>query len=262
MPEEKRIDIDDTFPIGEAFIDCIYGKIRQGKTYSGTASVWNDLRHGNVVYASWPIDFNGYDERKVWWKHLLGSLGLKKKFLVIPKENLRIFNLFEMTNEEFFQWFRTLTDCIVYVDEAQWIFDSYIKTMMDKEHRIALFATGHFNRALKVITQRPMQIHTSIRGNIARYYKVEKTFPGWLIIPPRFQITEFQELRTTDAVPNEDLDEDGNYIHAETTEKFFMNWEIAKSYNNKYLRGDMPSSQKNLAYVVIKRFWEWYKIKK
>lgn len=248
--EEKIYPINNQFPIGEAFIDLIYGKIRQGKTYSGTASVWRDLKNGNVVYTSWPIDFDGYDERKIWWMRLLAKIGLKKNFLIIPKENLHYVNVIEMTSEQFFEWLSTKTDCIIYIDEAQWVFDSYIKTMMEKNHRATIFTTGHFNRAIKVIAQRPMQIHTSLRGNIARYYKVEKIFGGFWFIPARFRMTEFQELKSMDAVPDETTDEDGEYIHAESTEEFFMNFEVAGSYDSKYLRGNMPSSQKNLAYYI------------
>jgi len=109
----QKIEFDNDFPIGEAFIDCIYGKIRQGKTYSGTASVWRDLCAGNVVYTSWPIEFDGYDERRFWFFRLLGRIGLKKYFLVMPKENLHVFDLMKMSQQEFFDWFSQLTDCVV-----------------------------------------------------------------------------------------------------------------------------------------------------
>lgn len=249
MKEIIKHDLIDEFPIGEAFVDCIYGKIRQGKTYTATALIWSLLREGNVVYANWPVNFDGYNERDYWYYRLMGILGLKKNFLVVPKENLKTFDLYAMNVEEFFDWFKNLTDCVVVIDEAQLVFDSYLKTLMDKGHRMTLFATGHFNRALKVVTQRPMQLHTSIRGNIARYYKVEKIFEGRWIIPMRFKLTEFQELRTTDAVPNEDIDENGEYIHAESIKRFWLKKKIANSFDTKYLRGDMKPSQKNLAQI-------------
>lgn len=248
--EEEKIKLSDLFAVKEAFIDCIYGKIRQGKTYAGTAGIWNDLSKGSVVYATWPVKFDGYDERKVWFFRLLGILKLKRKFLVIPKEQLRYKEISKMKASEFFNWFEKLTDCIVYIDEAQWVFDSYIKTYMEKDHRAAIFTTGHFNRALKIITQRPMQIHTSIRANIHRFYKTEKIFNGLWFIPPRFKMTEFQELKSMDAVPDETLDKEGDYLHAESTERFFLNWKVAGSYDNKYLRGNAPSSQENLGYWV------------
>jgi len=252
---------DDIFPVGEAWIELIYGKIRQGKTYMATVLILRRLREGNVVYTSYPVEFDGYDERKIWWCRLFGFFGLKKHFLVVPKENLHVFNFFDMTSSEFFDYFSSKTDCIFVVDEAQWPFDSYIGTHLEKDHRISIFATGHFNRALILVTQRPMQIHTSLRGNIARFWKMEKTFDGWWFFPPRFQITEFQDVKT-DGVPDETReqlrDEDtgeiseGEYLYAESQESFALDRKLAKSYNSKYLRGNMIPSQENLAYQILR----------
>lgn len=261
MPQEiEKIKIPDIFPIGEAFIDCYYGKIRQGKTYTGTAGVWRDLCQGNVVYSSWPIEFEGYDQTKIFWYRLLGALGLKKHFLIIPKENLHFVDMMSMTSEEFWNWFQTISDAVVWIDEAQKPFDSYLKTLMESSHRMAIFATGHFNRALKLCVQRPMQIHISIRANIQRYYKLEKTFDGWWIIPPHFKMTEFQELKSMDAVPDETLDEDGNYLYAESVKSFWLDRKIARAYNSKYLRGNFPSSQENLAYFIFKNWKQRFKL--
>jgi len=268
VKEPQILKADNIFPIGEAFIDLIYGKIRQGKTYTGTAMVWQLLRQGNVVYASWPIEFDGYDERKVWYYRVLKFLGLKKTFLVIPKENLHYFNYIGMSHEEFFDYFRSKTDCVFVIDEAQRHLDSYIGTKLSIEDRMDIFVTGHKNRAIKLITQRPMQIPTALRGNIARYYKIEKTFDGWWIIPPYFHMTEFQDLQT-DGIPDETrvmewseeenmLVETKEYKHAESETGFFLNTKTAGSYDSKYLRGDMEPSQENLAHKVrYPRLIDW-----
>lgn len=264
--EENKIKLPNNFPIGEAFIDCYYGKIRQGKTYTGTAGVWKDLKTGTVVYTSWPIKFDGYDERKIFWYKLLGILGLKQEFLVVPKENLRYVNIMLMTSDEFWDWFSSITDAVVWIDEAQKPFDSYLKTLMESSHRMAIFATGHFNRAIKLCVQRPMQIHISIRANIQRYFKIEKISEGFLWLGPKFKMTEFQELKTMDAVPDETqiLDKQGQptgeYKYAENVWEYRLNKQIAQSYNSKYLRSDIPSSQENLAYLTILKWRERIKL--
>lgn len=261
-------DIDDIFPIGEAFIDFYYGKIRQGKTYMATVIAWIYLQMGVVVYCSYDIEFNGYDERTIWWKRLLGYIGIKSDFLVIAKENLIKFDYAHMSHEEFYRFFASKTDCVFIIDEAQWQFDSYLGTHMEKEDRMPIFATAHYNRGLILVSQRPMQIHTSLRGNVHRYYKMEQYFKGFWFIPKVFKKTEFQQLRT-DGVPDETLelvwDEEkkafveGDYKFSEGSKFVFMNMKIANSYNTKYLRGNMKTSQKNYTQVVnisVLRVWQ------
>lgn len=254
--------IPDVFPIGEAYFKGIYGKIRNGKTYSAIALAFELASQGVYVKISCPVKWEGYDERDHWWFRFLHYIGLHPNFLVVPKENIEYVDILSMDMDIFFKWFQKQTDCVLIIDEAQNFFDSYIKTVMEKWKRMAIFAAGHFNRALILVTQRPMQLHPSVRTQIAMWYKVEKRQRWWF--KPRFVITEFQEV-DNDGVPREDrvmemvmdeetgqknLIETDEYKFAENQRVIKFSKKIASRYNSKYLRGTMPSSQKNHAYFI------------
>lgn len=82
-------------PPREGEINIYYGRIGQGKTSIGSLNIQESLMQGNVVFASWPIDWNGYDERNLWKYKILGVLGLKRYFIQYPKENFHHFNFVE-----------------------------------------------------------------------------------------------------------------------------------------------------------------------
>lgn len=242
--EIKEVDLLDYVPIYEAVVNQWYGKIRQGKTYSATCFAIEDLNQGNVVYTSWKIKWEGYDQRKIWWCLLLGALGLKKNFIVYPKENLHYLP-FESEDKKvylpysnFMDKFISLTDCVVYLDEGQVPFNSYEKTNLSQEKQNSILFTGHLNRSINIISQRPVAIHAVMRANISRYYKIEKifSFGRWV----RFRRSEIQ-------------DTDGNNLPDETKieseETYWGKKKIYEAYDSKYMRGDRPASQNNYTAV-------------
>lgn len=244
--EKKELDlIADLIPQNEAVVNQWCGKIRSGKTYGATKQALDDLNAGNVVYTSWLIKWDGYDERKSWFKLWLGRIGLKKNFIVYPKENyhylpyeskdLRVYAPF--TN--FFDKFFSLTDCTVYLDEAQAILSSYEKTDISKEKQNSILYTGHLNRSINIISQRPSAIHAIMRANISRWYRMTKS-EGWFGVT--FRREEFQEA-------------DGNNLprfdtEPEEVEEYPGRKEIYNAYDSKYMRGDTPTSQKNFAELL------------
>lgn len=238
-------EIFDFLPVGEADIVQYFGKIRSGKTYLATRDAINLLNSGVVVYANWKINWPGFDERENFWCRLQGLFGLKKDFFVFPKEN---FHYLPLTDEEewaklygtktFHQIFAKLTDCMVFLDEGHIVFDSYQMTRMPLEQRASILHTGHFNRGIRIISQRPTAIHVTMRGNVNYFYRCEKILDFLGIT--RFKRTLYEDLTNDESV---DLDNP-------TEEKFYWGRrKFFEMYDTKYLRGNTPPSQKNLTEI-------------
>lgn len=236
--EKINESILDFFPIDEGFIDQYFGKIRQGKTYIATADALRDLESGRIVYANWRIKFDGYDERKSYWKRFLALIGLKRYFFYFPPEN---FHYLPLSNpcewqkkyglKNFHEVFSTLTDCVVYLDEGHIVFDSYLLTRMPPEQRGSILHTAHFNRTIKIISQRPTAIHVTLRANVNRFFQCEKTFDFAGI--KVFRKTEYQEMTNDE---NVDLDQ------PESSVRYWGHGKIYDAYDTKYLRGDIPAN--------------------
>jgi hypothetical protein len=263
--EIKEIDVLDLLPPDEGEIDIYYGRIGTGKTSAGTRRILSELKRGQVVYANWKVKWEGYDERKSKWKLFLGFLGLKKTYLNFPKENFYYFPV----KEDFIDKLSKLTSCNVHLDEGHIPFDSYEATRMEVEKRSAVFATRHFDRTMTVYTQRANSVHVNLRGNSNRFFKCEKTFDvnlfGHRFI--HFLITEFQDLTPSSTVDERKvLDKEGNetdqYELACSTETYWGTKKIFEAYESKYLRGDMPESQKNLTQFFHLTWYErWNQFK-
>jgi hypothetical protein len=252
--QKKEIKIEDILRPDEGEIHQIYGIIGSGKTYMATADILNDLKRGQVVYANWHINFDGIDEREDKILLVLRILGLPIRFLKVPKAQ---FHFVDSTDPLFPAKLGSLTDCIVYLDEGHLVFDSYVLTRMPIVERANVLHTRHFDRTIKVISQRATAIHTTVRGNVNRFFKCEKVFKlGKIIL---FRQTEYQEL---------DANEKPDETKPVSTKMYFGKQYIFNAYNTKYLRGDMPKSQNNLAEVyrlkwteAIKKFFSFKKTK-
>lgn len=265
------VDIFDILPPQEGEINIFYGRIGTGKTYAGTRNILNELRQGHVVYANWKVKFEGYDERKSKWKLFLGLIGIKKHFLVVPKENFHFWDFTRQTIDgiqcfPFIDQLAKLNDCSIHLDEGHIPFDSYEATRMSEQKRSTIFATRHYDRKLTIYTQRANSVHVNLRGNTNRFFKCEKLYDSewfkkrWI----KFQVTEFQDLSSTGAV-NEDmiLDKDGQpsgqYKYAVSQDTFWGKKEIFEMYETKYLRENMPHYQANNSQIYeikIREAWE------
>lgn len=267
--ERLTQSIWELIPPDEAEILIYYGRIGSGKTSAGTRNIMRDLMSGQIVYANWKIQWEGYDERKSKWKLFLGTLGLKKNYLVIPKENFHFWNF---TTQEidgikcfpFVDQLALLNDCKIHLDEGHIPFDSYEATRMDEKKRSAIFATRHFNRSLSIYTQRANSVHVNLRGNTNRFYKCEKlfdrTFFGKRFI--HFLITEFQDLTSSNTVDEsrerdpETGEENGPYKFAVSQQTYWGRKKHFALFDSKYLRQGAPSYQQNYAQVWWLRWKE------
>jgi len=247
MEQIRDINILDYLPSNEADIVQYFGKIRNGKTYIATSDIINLLNQGFVVYANWQIQWDGYDERENTWCRLLGRLGLKKTFYKYPKENLHYLR----TDENFFEKFYKLTDCYVFLDEGHIAFNSYEMTHMKLDKQASILHTGHFDRAIRIISQRPTAIHVVMRENVNIFIECEKIF-SWLVLTI-FRKTEYEEMTNTESVDKELPSRSKIYIGKK---------KIYNAYDTKYLRGDTPASQENKSEMWHIPFKEWWTRKK
>jgi len=185
------------------------------------------LRRARVVYANWHIDFDGFDEREHLAYAIFRFITMRKRFYKFNKENLHYFS----PDDVDIKFLSKLTDCEVYVDEGQWIFDSYKGTDFSIEKRKLILHTRHFNRSLNIISQRTQALHVTARGQVNRFFKCEKkmTFP-FLI----FKRSEYQDMKEND------VDEESEPISVKT---YFASNKVLNAYNSKYMRAGVPKSQ-------------------
>lgn len=92
------------------------GRPGSGKTYSLVIESIKLLNKGNIVYSNFKINWNGYEEKKTWWKKILIALRLKKKWHSYPKTNLRSWDNFKDILEIKNGW--------IVMDEAHFYFNS------------------------------------------------------------------------------------------------------------------------------------------
>jgi len=263
----------DLIPPYEGALRQYYGRIRNGKTYAATVDVLDDLKNGQVVYCNYPITYDGYDQRQFFFYRLLGFLGLKKIFFHFPKENFYFVDTTDLQNIKlngvetklnFYDWLKNLTSCSIYLDEGHIFYDSYMALKMKLSDRVAILDTGHYDRTINIISQRPTAIHVVLRANVNQFFKCEKVWDFKLfwnknLRIQRFRKTEFQDVDANDR-PDESkikklnekthLFEDTDEYEKAVSEKFYFGKKkIFSAYDTKYRRGDLKESQKNLGEI-------------
>lgn len=160
---KKRLDI-------EHGIYCYCGRLGQGKTYTMVKDLVRRLNRGNVVYCNFTINWVGYDERLNPLSILFGALGIKKNFVKYPGTNLKKMP----TDENWHNEFGKLRNCIVAIDEAYILFDSYQMAKMPMSQRLNILQTRKFDRSIWYTTQRPTNVHVVMRGMTNVFYRCEK----------------------------------------------------------------------------------------
>lgn len=199
---ERTSEILQMFAPVEGFNYVYYGQIRNGKTYAATCDILDLLKQGEVVYANWDIDFSGFDQREHWFIVLIKLLTGKKYFYKFNKDNFHYIDtrsLNSLSENELIKFLNKLVGVHLFLDEAQWIFNSHARTD-DIEKRKLILEGGHYCRSLNVITQRPVNILKDVRSQIHVWYKCVKRLSfGKIILFARF---EFQEMK--DDLPDEE----------------------------------------------------------
>jgi hypothetical protein len=235
----------EVFKASEGSINMYYGMIGNGKTYAATSDILDLLEQGKVVYANWRIVTEDHDDRDSLWFLFFNLLLFKKRFYRIPcAQNLYFFDVdqgcFNHKGDKIasfdsladvVEFFSARTDCEIFWDEGQDMFDSYEGTKFSKAKRRLILHTRHYHRTLNIISQRPTAIQVSARGNVNRFYKCIKV-ASWPW--PRFARYEFQ------AMTGETVDETVDPVSAKT---YWGRSKVFNAYNTDYLAEGIEKSQ-------------------
>jgi hypothetical protein len=234
----------DYFAPVEGGINLIYGHVGNGKTYCATEQIIQLARRGHVVWCNWKIDVEDFDQRKSFVHILVHLFLFKKRFLKFPlQENIKYLDPDEMEIADI----SPLANCHVYIDEGQWILDSYEGTKFSKEKRKAILHTRHYNRTLNIVTQRPTSIHVSARGNVERYFKCVKVMSWPFLLFRRY---EYQDMT------NETVDE----TEPISTKLFFAKKSVMRAYNTLAMRGEDAIEQEVHFEAWDYGFWDRIKL--
>lgn len=86
------------------------GRPGTGKTYNAVREILKLLDKGFFVWSNIWIDWEGYEEKKKWWKDILIKLRIKKGYRSYPESNLKYWKKLEDL------W--TIEQGIIFMDEA------------------------------------------------------------------------------------------------------------------------------------------------
>jgi len=232
---KKIVDISELLEVFEAqegAIESWSGKIGNGKTYGAVRRAIRDLQKGRVVYTNFRMNLDNVvaDQRKSLPHAFFNFLFFRKRFYNIDiKKN---WHYYDLDDPGIVDFIASLTDCIVYADEGQDIFDSYEGTKMSKKKRKSLTRTRHLNKTLVIISQRPQAIAVTARANVNVFYRCVKAW-SWPFLYFKVYATEEVDAQNMPIWENEE------YLH----ESYFGSNEIYNAYNTHELRAGIPKSQ-------------------
>jgi hypothetical protein len=261
--KEAAEEIYELFEPQEGFNTVYYGKIGNGKTRNATADILELLNRGEIVFANWKIDFQGFNElndKKVVFSKFLGG---RKEFFNFNKENFHYLDYDLLINDELNQieFLNKLVGAHLFIDEGQWIFNSLEKATNTDKKSIAktkLILHGrHYCRSLNLITQRATNVHKNIRSQVHIWYRCVKRFKfGRWIIFERWAIEDMKDDQPVEFITT--YDKEGRAVkdtpngHRKT---YFVNIRTDKifpAYNTHAMRGKDS--------IYIKPKFEYYEL--
>lgn len=229
----------DVFEAQEGEVQHIIGKTGNGKTYEATRRALDYLFRGYTVYTTWALNLpDYYDEREHWWPTIRNLFLFRKEFFRFDlKSNWKHLDI---ERPDLVGFVATLTDCIVFLDEGQDIFDS--RDRATKEARKTITRTRHMHKTLIIVSQRAQAVDVTARANVTFFYKCVKKF-SW----PRAYFKVF----VTDDVDDQNSypiwvrhDSTGRIVwHAPVAHSGFARQAVYDAYDSWYLRKDMIKSQ-------------------
>jgi len=246
----KKVDPSElvgSFEAPEGTIDMIYGRIRQGKTTHGVRVMLDSLENGIPVYSNLNLDLSrfSFDDRAKL-KHTFWNLLLfRRRYYTFDKKNFHwVDERKYQTIEQLISYLVTLTDCTIVWDEGQRLLNSYDATKIDRRLQDWVLTTGHFNRRLVIISQRPTAVHVSARGNINRFFKCRKllSWPFMLL-----RVEEYQDMK------QETVDEEAGAV---SRSLYIANRSVFRAFNTHYLRGGVPRSQEVYVEAFDLSLWD------
>lgn len=238
----------DLFEAQEGEIQHIIGKTGNGKTYEGTRRALEYLKQGYTVYTTWQLLLPEYydereDKEKLFFRFLFG---IKKFYRFDYKKN---WHFLDIDRPDLIQFVAGLTDCIVFLDEGQDIFDS--RERIEKSARKVLTRTRHMRKTLIIISQRAQAVDVTARANVTYYYKCVKSIAWFWPFKHYFKVYRTEEMDQQ----NFPIWEDGiTGWQAELWRSHFANKEVYDAYNSWYLRAGIPRSQE-LSFDAFELSW-------
>jgi hypothetical protein len=222
--QKNTAEILDLFKPAEGTIAFYYGKVRNGKTYAATADILNLLKSGEVVFANWHIDFDGYDERSSFRVALVKFVFGRRDFFEYKKSN---FHYFSPTTapHDLVKQLNKLVGVHIFIDEGHWLLNSHTRNP-DVEAQKLILTNGHYCRSLNIVSQRPGNVLKDYRSQVHFWYKCQKKLTWPMLI---FQKTIIEDMK--DDYPDEDSEE--NKIQV-----YLANKEVYMAYNTHAFRGD------------------------
>jgi len=233
-----EVPVDNYFKAKEGELNMIYGRIGSGKTYLATRQIIEELNQGKLVYGTWPINLEPFDDREslfmlirniIFWKKPFFKVNCPENYHYINAENGEVDGIYTFNpnktayKDEYIEYLNTLNHCHLYIDEAWRVIDSYSKvSSFSMDNRNLILVTRHKFRTITLIAQRPTSVQVTARANVNRFYKCVK-LAEWPWI--RFAMYEFQDM-TGDTV-----DEEQEPI---STQTYWLNKNIANRYNSFY----------------------------
>lgn len=233
----------DVFEAQEGSVESYTGGVGEGKTYGATRRAILDLQKGKVVYTNWYLNLDHFvgDERRQFSRVFWNTILFRKRFYNIDiKKNWHYFdfedeNTWKIQGKQYrdvVEFVADLTDCVVYLDEGQDIFDSYEMTNMSKKKRKTITRTRHLHKTLVIISQRYQAIPPTARANIRTFYRHFKTM-SWPFL--HFKVYATQEIDNAH-MPMFDME-------GKSYETYFASKKILQAYNSYYLANGIPKSQ-------------------
>jgi len=172
-----------------------------------------------------------YFDQRESLKHLFwNTIFFRKRFYKIDyKKN---WHKYDMDMHGIVDFIAGLTDCYVFCDEGQDLFDSYEGTSMSKKKRKSLTRTRHLNKTLVIVSQRAQAIAVTARANVNVFHKTTKISIPFL--PPFFKIY------ATEEIDNQNFP---IWDNATIVSSHFASKKVFNTYNSWYLRAGIPRSQ-------------------
>lgn len=217
---ERKIErIMELFAPVEGVNSFYYGKIGNGKTSTATADILELLNRGEIVWANWKVNWDGFDERtsisRVFFKFFFG----KDVFFRYGAENFHYFHPDDID----VSMLGRLVNVHIFIDEGQWIFNSHDRTD-DPDKRKLVLHGRHYCRSLNILSQRPSNVFKDMRSQIHVWYKCEKVLGSPFLL---FRKTEFQDMK--DDLPDEDVDDP-------KVRYYFMSKAVQSAYDTHAMR--------------------------
>lgn len=138
-------------------ITCYYGKLGQGKTYALAEHALRELEAGRIVYSNFFLDWQGLPRLR------MGPFQRPE----YPKSNWRVFHSVEE--------FMVMSNAFVALDEGWIYFDSYDMTKLPIAIRMKILQSRKDGLDIAYTTQRPEQVHKSLRAMTNEYWECEAT---------------------------------------------------------------------------------------